>query len=91
MAKQQPTEPQLINGYYPLTLMDLECSAGITAEQAKAMGALFRCIARLVNDSVVKDLCEHGALQADLQANDIDVTRERAEAAGFSASGVRHA
>jgi hypothetical protein len=89
-TKQQPAEAQLINGHYPLTLTELECVASITAEQAKAMSALFLCIARLVNDSVVKDICEHGALQADLQRNDIDAMRERAEAAGFDASGVRH-
>lgn len=75
----------LINGFEPVTVLDIECAASITGEQANAMATLFRAIARLTDDDDIKGLCEHGSLQADLQSNDIDVIRERAMAAGFAA------
>jgi len=48
------------------------------------MGSLFRTIARLTDDVDVKALCVHGALQADLQGNEIDALRERGMKAGFA-------
>lgn len=90
MTRSNSTERVLINGFEPVSVSDIECTSDITYEQAEAMGAIFRSIARLTDDSEVKKLCEHGALQADLQANDIDVIRERAVKAGLNVSGVRH-
>lgn len=84
MAKQDSTQHTIINGFEPVSIGDIECTAHITFEQAEAMGALFRTIARLTADNEVKALCSHGALQADMQANDIDVIRERAVKAGLS-------
>jgi hypothetical protein len=83
MAKNKSAERAIINGFEPVTVLDIECMANITWEQADAMGALFRTIARLTDDKEVKALCNHGALQADLQANDIDVIRERSMKAGL--------
>jgi len=82
MAKYNSTRT-IINGFEPVDVLALECVANITCEQAEAMGSMFRAIARLTDDEVIKGLCEHGRLQADLQANDIDVIRERAINAGF--------
>jgi hypothetical protein len=90
MAIANCTERVLVDGFEPVTVDDIESVGNITYEQAEAMGALFRVIARLTGDHEVKKLCEHGALQADLQANDIDVIRERAVKAGLDASGVCH-
>lgn len=87
MAKNDSTQRTIINGFEPVARMDIECLAHITMEQAEAMGALFRTIARLTSDKEVVKLCRHGALQADLQHNDIDVVRERAMKAGLAASG----
>jgi hypothetical protein len=86
VAKNHSTQRTLINGFEPVTRMDIECLANISMEQAEAMGALFRTIARLVSDEEVVKLCRHGALQADLQHNDIDVVREQAMKAGLVAS-----
>lgn len=82
MAENDSTRT-LINGFEPVTVLDIQCMAGITYEQAEAMGALFRTIARLSDDREIKALCAHGALQADMQANDIDVVHERATKAGL--------
>jgi len=76
----------IINGHEPVTVRDIECVACITLEQAEAMGALFRTIARLTDDRDLKTLCRHGALHADLQADDIDVLRERTLKAGLVAA-----
>ena len=84
MATKHSTQPIIINGFEPVSAIDIECAAYITGEQADAMGTLFRSIARLTEDKEIKGLCEHGALQADLQGNDIDVMRERAVRAGFA-------
>lgn len=90
MATSNSTERVFIDGFEPISVGDIECTADITYEQAEAMGAIFRSICRLTDDREVKKLCDHGALQADLQANDIDVIRERAVKAGLDANGVRH-
>lgn len=82
MAKNDSTRT-IINGHEPVSISDVECIASITIEQSEAMGAFFRTIARLSDDKEIKALCEHGALQAALQWNDIDVLRERVEKAGF--------
>lgn len=80
--KQNTTERIIRNGFEPVTRLDIECNAHITYEQAETLGALFRAIERLTSDGNIKQLCKHGWLQADLQANDIDVMRERATKAG---------
>lgn len=90
MANADSTERALIDGFEPVSVDDIEGTASVTYEQAEAMSAIFRSISRLTNDREIKVLCEHGALQADLQANDIDVIRERAVKAGLDVSGVRH-
>lgn len=90
MANADSTERVLIDGFVPVSVDDIEDTANITYEQAEAMSAIFRSISRLTDDREIKALCEHGALQADLQANDIDVIRERAVRAGLNVSGVRH-
>jgi hypothetical protein len=80
--KQNTTEKILRNGFEPVTRTNIECNAHITYEQASAMGAIFQAIERLTSDGTIKQLCKHGALQADLQANDIDAMLERAMKAG---------
>jgi hypothetical protein len=70
------------NGFEAVTWQDVESIAVIACEQADAMGGTFRAIQRLTVDETIKKLCEHGALQADLQGNDIDCLRERAVKAG---------
>lgn len=78
MATQQNIiEKQINNEFEALTRFDIECNTNITYEQAIAMSAIFKAIERLSRDQIVKDLCNHGALQASLQANDIDDLRER--------------
>lgn len=84
MAENDFTNRVLVDGYEPVTVTDIEANACITGEQADAMGALFRAIARLTDDREIRELCAHGALQADLQGNDIDVIRERTVKAGFA-------
>lgn len=74
------------DGLDPVTALDLECFGNIVFEQAKAMGAMFRAIARLSKDAEIVALCSHGALQADLQANDIDLMMERANTDGLAAA-----
>lgn len=90
MAIANSTERVLINGFEPVSVEDIKDIANITYEQAEAMSAIFRSISRLTDDREIKALCEHGASQADLQANDIDVIRERAVKAGINVSGVCH-
>ncbi|ALV55220.1 hypothetical protein A8F72_02975 [Burkholderia cenocepacia] len=90
MAIVDSTERVIVDGFEPVSVDDIEGTASITYEQAEAMSAIFRSISRLTDDREIKALCEHGALQADLQANDIDVIRERAVNAGLDARGVRH-
>ncbi|WP_025917813.1 hypothetical protein [Herminiimonas sp. CN] len=85
MDASKSIQRTIINGFESVTVLDIECVANITVEQAEAMGALFRTIARLTDDNEVKALCDHGALQAELQAGDIDVIRERAMKAGLVA------
>lgn len=87
MAKNDSTRT-LINGRQPVSILDVECIANITVEQSEAMGTFFRTIARLTDDKEIKALCEHGALQAAMQGNDIDVLRERVVEAGFAVKGV---
>lgn len=84
MAENDINNRVFIDGFEPVTVTDIEANACITGEQADAMGALFRTIARLTEDREIRELCAHGALQADLQGNDIDVIRERTVKAGFA-------
>ena len=88
MADSNSTQDRIINGFYPASVTDIECFAAVVLEQAKAMSALFRTIARLSDDKEVKELCSHGALQADLQANEIDCVREQVAKAGFTMEAV---
>lgn len=90
MATLDSTEHIFVDGFRPVSINDIDGSASIAYEQAEAISAIFRSIARLTTDREIKALCMHGALQADLQANDIDVIRERAIKAGLDAHGVRH-
>lgn len=91
MADIHSSERVIIDGFEPVSVNDIECTANITEEQANAMGAIFRAIGRMTDDKDIKALCEHGALQADLQANDLDNIREHALKAGLHASDVRYA
>ncbi|CAJ0691581.1 hypothetical protein [Ralstonia holmesii] len=91
MADIHSSERVIIDGFEPVSVNDIECTANITEEQANAMGAIFRAIGRMTDDKDIKALCEHGALQADLQANDLDSIREHASKAGLRASDVRYA
>jgi len=90
MTNSNCTERVIINGFEPVSIGDIECMADIAYEQTETMSALFRSISRLTDDREIRKLCGHGALQADLQANDIDVIRERAAKAGLDVSRVRH-
>jgi glyoxylase-like metal-dependent hydrolase (beta-lactamase superfamily II) len=85
MAKADSTERTTVNGFKPVSRLDIECFSHIVMEQAKAFEAIFRAISRLSDDRDVKALCGHGASEASLQANDIDVIRERVMKAGFDA------
>jgi hypothetical protein len=89
MAEHDFAQRTIINGCEPVTVTDIECLAHITCEQAEAMGAMFRSIARLTEDKEIRELCAHGGLQANLQGNDIDVIRERAMKAGLAIEGVK--
>ena|GEM_PF-6184289 len=83
MANEQNTTEMIIrNGFEPVDRLYIECNSHIIYEQAEVMSAIFRAIERLTSDNTIKQLCNHGALQADLQANDIDVLRERVEKSG---------
>ena len=82
MANIDSTTERIINGFHPATALDIECMANITYEQAMAMEVMFKTIARLTTDEDIKALCRHGALQAALQGNDIDCTREVVVKAG---------
>jgi len=75
-ATSEELTEQLINGIDPLTAFGIECTTNIIYEQARAMSAMFRTIQRLSTDKDIIDLCEHGTLQAELQANDIDGMNE---------------
>jgi hypothetical protein len=88
MAEHDFTQRALINGCEPVTASEIEATACITGEQADAMGAIFRTIARLTEDREIRQLCAHGALQADMQSNDLDVIRERATKAGVFMKGA---
>jgi hypothetical protein len=59
--------------------LHVECAANVAEEQVGAMAAIFRAIAKLTDDSLIKSLCEHGALQGDLAWNDLGVLAEAAE------------
>ena len=62
-----------------LDAFSVQCTANITGEQADAMGALFRSIARLSGDKEVQDLCAHGDLLAKMASNDLDALSETAD------------
>jgi hypothetical protein len=82
MAEHDFTKRVVINGCEPVTASEIEATTCIAGEQADAMGAMFRTIARLTEDREIRQLCAHGALQADMQSNDLDVIHERATKAG---------
>lgn len=90
MADANVAEGTIINGYEPVTVLDVECVSNIVEGYSEAMVALFRTIARLTDDREIVALCGHGALQGELAANDVDFLRERVLAAGFDAKGVHH-
>ena len=90
MADVNFTERIFMGGFEPVSVRGIESTADIVYEQAEAMNAIFHCISWLADDRDIKKWSEHAALQADLQANDIDVIRERAVKAGLDARGVRH-
>jgi hypothetical protein len=75
------------NGFMPVAIFDIECAASDAIDQAEIMSALFRTIGRLTDDKEIVALCAHGALQADLQGDDIDVLRKRAVKAGMVGTG----
>jgi hypothetical protein len=89
MAENDLTNRVLVNEFEPVTASEIEANACITGEQADAMGAMFRTIARLTEDREIRQLCAHGSLQADMQSNDLDVIRERAMKAGLVIEGVK--
>ncbi|CAJ0867889.1 hypothetical protein R20233_01453 [Ralstonia sp. LMG 32965] len=90
MADIHSSERVIVNGFEPVTRDDIDTTTNVTYQQAEAMGAIFRAIGRMTDDRDIKALCEHGAQQADLQACDLDVLREKAEKAGLHASGVQY-
>lgn len=68
----------------PVSVTDIEVTAGATCEQADAMETMFRAIARLTDDKEIQGLCAHGAMMAAIQGNDIDSLRERAISSGLA-------
>ena len=85
-SSQSTNECTTCNGFYLVTRSDIEIFMNITYEQSMAMSAMFKTISRLSNDETIKELCTHGALQAELQGDDLDVLRERAMKAGLIGS-----
>ena len=83
MANEQNTTKKIIrNGFAAVTRADIQNAAGVALEQIEVIEALFRAIEQLTTDKTIKQLCKHGALQADYQSNDIDCLRECAVKAG---------
>lgn len=74
----------LINGFEPVTVIDIERATYVTGQQSDALVTFFRTIARLTDDVDIRGLCESGELQAEMQANDIDALRYRATKAGLA-------
>lgn len=70
--------PAAIEKSSPVSVVDIENTAGVACEHADAMATMFKTIARLTSDPEIQGLCFHGALLANLQGNDIDGLRERA-------------
>lgn len=73
---------KLVNGFEVVTVSEIEDIAELAHAQAAVISTLFRSIARLTDDTEIKGLCSHGLLQSEMQANDIDVLRERVVEAG---------
>lgn len=71
------------NDFDPVSIEDIDNIVTVAHEQLMAMTAIFRCLGRLSGEREVKLLCEHGNLQAEDVANEIDQLRERAMQAGF--------
>jgi hypothetical protein len=79
-------EPQPINGFYPVTQLQLEADCYINMEAAEGIRALFGAIELLAENHEaieIKGLAKHGKNIADLLHNDIAVIRERTENAGL--------
>jgi hypothetical protein len=79
-------EPQPINGFYPVTQIQLEADCYINMEAAEGIRALFGAIELLAENYEaieIKGLTKHGKNIADLLHNDIAVIRERTENAGL--------
>jgi hypothetical protein len=83
MANIDSTQPQLINGFYPVSQTDIEDLAGEGMESVELIETLFATIGRLSNDNEIRELCKHGGFRASILHNDIDVIRERAIKAGL--------
>jgi len=67
--------PGRLDGFVPVSILEIECVSNVAGEQASAIRTIFRAIARLTDDSEIKELCGHGSLQAEMLAGDLDAFR----------------
>ncbi len=72
-----------VDGFEAVSAINIEDTLSLAHQQAEAAGAIFRSIARMIDDRDITTLCQHGAILAEEFANDTDWLRERAVNAGF--------
>jgi hypothetical protein len=73
----------IVNGFEQVTAFDVECVTAGACDQADALAAMFRSIARLSEDKDIRALCQHGAGVAGILSNETDALRERVVKAGL--------
>jgi hypothetical protein len=76
----------IVNGFEQVSATDVECVTVRASDQADAIAAMFRSIARLSEDQEIKALCLHGAGLADEISCDTGHLGERVVKAGFVGS-----
>ena len=78
-----------LDGFAPVSILEIECVSNVAGEQASTIRTIFRSIARLTDDSEIKGLCEHGSLQAEMLAGDLDAFRGQAMRAALADTGIK--
>ncbi len=81
--------PDSLDGFAPVSILEIECVSNVASEQASIIRTIFRAIARLTENSEIKGLCEHGSLQAEMLAGDLDAFRGQAMRAALADTNIK--
>lgn len=77
-----------VDGLKPLTLGEIDQGLDDAHYELMAVAALLRSLKQLTKSNDLQLLCGHGATQAELVANELDILRDRAAGAGLAEGGA---